>query len=134
MTGRNALPDKDIPEKVIQVIVNRILAEVPQISRVLIDLTSKPPGKHHMCVNPTQNFQAQPSTNNSITILKDSLQQVVHIYLIFTSLSTLFNFRCNCCDSFIFFSPTRFLGNLTADLLVIREYVLVRVMISNVAS
>lgn len=51
MTGKNALPDRDIPEKVIQLIVNRILAEVPQISRVLIDLTSKPPGKLQMIVN-----------------------------------------------------------------------------------
>ncbi|KAI6183691.1 hypothetical protein M3Y97_00516300 [Aphelenchoides bicaudatus] len=44
MTGKNAIPNRDIPEKVIQLIVNRILSEVPQLSRVLIDLTSKPPG------------------------------------------------------------------------------------------
>lgn len=58
MTGKNALPGRDIPEKVgypfrqvislhlqtIEMIVNRIMSEVTYISRVLIDLTSKPPG------------------------------------------------------------------------------------------
>lgn len=43
MTGKNALPGRDIPESVLQLIANRILTEVPQISRVLLDLTSKPP-------------------------------------------------------------------------------------------
>lgn len=44
MTGLPALPGKDIPEKVVLEIVNRVLAEVNGISRVLYDLTSKPPG------------------------------------------------------------------------------------------
>ncbi|KAI6232931.1 Glutamine amidotransferase [Aphelenchoides fujianensis] len=44
MTGRNALPKRDIPEHVLDRIVQRITTEVCFISRVLIDLTSKPPG------------------------------------------------------------------------------------------
>ncbi|KAI6197279.1 Glutamine amidotransferase [Aphelenchoides besseyi] len=43
MTGKNALPTRDIPEEVIKRIVQRISTEVPFISRVLIDLTAKPP-------------------------------------------------------------------------------------------
>lgn len=44
MTGVPATPGKDIPEDVLQEMVNRILNEVDSISRVVYDLTSKPPG------------------------------------------------------------------------------------------
>uniref|UniRef100_A0A7E4W2E9 GMP synthase (glutamine-hydrolyzing) n=1 Tax=Panagrellus redivivus TaxID=6233 RepID=A0A7E4W2E9_PANRE len=44
MTGKAALPGKDIPENCIQEMVNRIAERVPNHSRVLLDLTSKPPG------------------------------------------------------------------------------------------
>ncbi|CAD5210177.1 unnamed protein product [Bursaphelenchus okinawaensis] len=44
MTGMNALPGRDVPVIVFETIVRRIMAEVPLISRVLLDLTSKPPG------------------------------------------------------------------------------------------
>lgn len=44
MTGVAALPGRDLPEKVLQEMVDRILKEVPGISRVVYDLTSKPPG------------------------------------------------------------------------------------------
>ncbi|CAD5214971.1 unnamed protein product [Bursaphelenchus xylophilus] len=44
MTGTNALPGRDIPVIVFETIVRRIMTEVPLISRVLLDLTSKPPG------------------------------------------------------------------------------------------
>lgn len=44
MTGQAALPGRDIPEESILEMVNRIENEVPYISRVMIDLTSKPPG------------------------------------------------------------------------------------------
>ncbi|KAJ8022220.1 GMP synthase [glutamine-hydrolyzing] [Holothuria leucospilota] len=43
MTGVPAIPGKDIPEKVISQIVNEV-ASVPGISRVMYDLTGKPPG------------------------------------------------------------------------------------------
>ncbi|PIK44845.1 putative GMP synthase [Apostichopus japonicus] len=43
MTGVPALPGKDIPEKVVYQMVNEI-ASVPGISRVMYDLTGKPPG------------------------------------------------------------------------------------------
>lgn len=43
MTGLPAVPGKDIPEAVLLQMVERILAEVPGISRVVYDLTSKPP-------------------------------------------------------------------------------------------
>jgi GMP synthase (glutamine-hydrolysing) len=43
MTGLPALPGKDIPVAVLQEMVDRILAEVPGIARVVYDLTSKPP-------------------------------------------------------------------------------------------
>lgn len=44
MTGVPAFPGNHIPEQVIQKIAERILAEVPDISRVLYDCTGKPPG------------------------------------------------------------------------------------------
>lgn len=44
MTGVPATPGKEIPETVLQEMVERILAEVPGIVRVCYDLTSKPPG------------------------------------------------------------------------------------------
>ncbi|OZC12038.1 GMP synthase family protein [Onchocerca flexuosa] len=44
MTGVAALPGKDIPEQNILEIVRRITEHVPLTSRVMIDLTSKPPG------------------------------------------------------------------------------------------
>jgi GMP synthase (glutamine-hydrolysing) len=44
MTGIPALPGRDIPVQVLESMVDRILKEVPGISRVVYDLTSKPPG------------------------------------------------------------------------------------------
>ena len=44
MTGLPAIPGKDIPEEAVNEIVQRILSEVAGISRVVYDLTSKPPG------------------------------------------------------------------------------------------
>jgi len=44
MTGIPALPGTHIPVEAVQEMVDRILQEVPGISRVAYDLTSKPPG------------------------------------------------------------------------------------------
>jgi GMP synthase (glutamine-hydrolysing) len=44
MTGVAAVPGKDIPTRTLGTIVRRILDEVPGISRIVYDLTSKPPG------------------------------------------------------------------------------------------
>ena len=44
MTGIPATPGKEIPFTSLQEMVNRILNEVPEITRVVYDLTSKPPG------------------------------------------------------------------------------------------
>lgn len=44
MTGVPALPGRELPIPALQEMVKRILAEVPGISRVAYDLTSKPPG------------------------------------------------------------------------------------------
>lgn len=44
MTGIAALPERDIPEKNVLEMVRRILGHVKGTSRVMIDLTSKPPG------------------------------------------------------------------------------------------
>lgn len=44
MTGIPARPKKDIPEAVLEELVNEILSNTPNISRVAYDLTSKPPG------------------------------------------------------------------------------------------
>ena len=44
MTGVPAVPGKDIPEVALETMVMKILSEVPRISRVAYDLTSKPPG------------------------------------------------------------------------------------------
>ncbi len=44
MTGVPAIPNVHIPEEALDIMVQRILAEVPCISRVAYDLTSKPPG------------------------------------------------------------------------------------------
>lgn len=44
MTGVPALPGRELPLEVLHQMVDRILAEVPGISRVVYDLTSKPPG------------------------------------------------------------------------------------------
>lgn len=44
MTAKPALPGKEIPETAVYQIVDQILARVPGISRVLYDLTPKPPG------------------------------------------------------------------------------------------
>lgn len=44
MTGVPAIPGVQIPLPVLEEMVSRILKEVPNISRVVYDLTSKPPG------------------------------------------------------------------------------------------
>jgi len=44
MTGAPAIPGKDIPENAVDEMVSRILKEVEKVSRVVYDLTSKPPG------------------------------------------------------------------------------------------
>jgi GMP synthase (glutamine-hydrolysing) len=44
MTGKNALPGKDIPETSILEMVKEIKENVKNCSRVLLDLTAKPPG------------------------------------------------------------------------------------------
>jgi GMP synthase (glutamine-hydrolysing) len=44
MTGVPALPGQEIQEDIIREMVERVLAEVSGISRVVYDLTSKPPG------------------------------------------------------------------------------------------
>ncbi|KJH52593.1 GMP synthase domain protein [Dictyocaulus viviparus] len=44
MTGMAALPGRDIPEKSVVEMARRILVHVRGTSRVMIDLTSKPPG------------------------------------------------------------------------------------------
>jgi len=44
MTGIPAVPGEHIPEKVVYDMVNAIKKEVPLISRVMYDLTAKPPG------------------------------------------------------------------------------------------
>lgn len=44
MTGVPALPGKDLAVEIVQEMATRILKEVPGISRVAYDLTSKPPG------------------------------------------------------------------------------------------
>jgi len=44
MTGQPAVPGVDIPEEALDAIVERILADVDGISRVALDLTTKPPG------------------------------------------------------------------------------------------
>ncbi|KJE97232.1 GMP synthetase, variant [Capsaspora owczarzaki ATCC 30864] len=44
MTGVPAVPGRDIPEDVLSKMVAEVLAATPNISRVVYDLTSKPPG------------------------------------------------------------------------------------------
>jgi len=44
MTGVPAIPGKDLAESTLQRMDERILAEVEGISRVMFDLTGKPPG------------------------------------------------------------------------------------------
>ena len=44
MTGIPAFPGRDIPDETLEKMVNQILSEVKGISRVVFDLTSKPPG------------------------------------------------------------------------------------------
>ncbi len=44
MTGRAAMPGEDLPESVVEEMVDKILKKVAGISRVAYDLTSKPPG------------------------------------------------------------------------------------------
>ncbi|KAL3096075.1 hypothetical protein niasHS_005834 [Heterodera schachtii] len=44
MTGKAALPGRDIPIETIWEMVHRIEGEMPSISAVFVDLTSKPPG------------------------------------------------------------------------------------------
>lgn len=44
MTGVPAVPEVDIPQKAVMEMVERILSEVAGISRVVYDLTAKPPG------------------------------------------------------------------------------------------
>jgi GMP synthase (glutamine-hydrolysing) len=43
MTGRAAVPGEDIPKQAVQEMVEQILDEVPDIARVVYDLSSKPP-------------------------------------------------------------------------------------------
>ena len=42
-TGEAALPGKDIPEEVLQEMVEQLL-KIKGIARVMLDLTAKPPG------------------------------------------------------------------------------------------
>ena len=42
-TGLAAVPGEDIPEDILQEMVDTLLASVPGISRVMLDLTGKPP-------------------------------------------------------------------------------------------
>jgi GMP synthase (glutamine-hydrolysing) len=44
MTGTPAIPGIDINENILDEIIDKILKETPNISRVAYDLTSKPPG------------------------------------------------------------------------------------------
>ncbi len=44
MTGVPAVPKRDIPEIALDRMVEQILLQVPNISKVVYDLTSKPPG------------------------------------------------------------------------------------------
>lgn len=44
MTGVPARPGKEMPKQALDLMVDKILKEVPKISRVAYDLTSKPPG------------------------------------------------------------------------------------------
>ncbi|EFA75840.1 GMP synthetase [Heterostelium album PN500] len=44
MTGVPAVPNQQIPEECLREMVDAILAKTPNISRVVFDLTSKPPG------------------------------------------------------------------------------------------
>jgi GMP synthase (glutamine-hydrolysing) len=44
MTGIAVGPENGLPEKVLDEMVNRILKEVPGITRVVLDMTGKPPG------------------------------------------------------------------------------------------
>lgn len=44
MTGVPAVPGKEIPEQVLFNMVDEILQKTPNVSRVVYDLTSKPPG------------------------------------------------------------------------------------------
>lgn len=44
MTGVPAVPGKDIPEATVLEMARRVEANVVGVSRVLLDLTSKPPG------------------------------------------------------------------------------------------
>lgn len=43
MTGRPAVPGEDIPMDVLQIVTTRLLGEIPGITQVLYDLSSKPP-------------------------------------------------------------------------------------------
>jgi GMP synthase (glutamine-hydrolysing) len=44
MTGVPAYPGKEISEEALQEMVGAIHEEVPNVARVVYDLTSKPPG------------------------------------------------------------------------------------------
>lgn len=44
MTGTPAIPNVDIPDNILYNVVNNIISNTPRISKVMYDLTSKPPG------------------------------------------------------------------------------------------
>lgn len=44
MTGKSAVPEETFPLEMLDEICQTIIANVPGISRILYDLTSKPPG------------------------------------------------------------------------------------------
>jgi len=48
MTGRPAVPGETFPHEMIDEMCQTIKANVPGISRILYDLTSKPPGKKNI--------------------------------------------------------------------------------------
>lgn len=57
MTGRPAVPGETFPHEMIDEICQTIKTDVPGISRILYDLTSKPPGKKiYQCSSPHHSY------------------------------------------------------------------------------
>ena len=56
MTGRPAVPGETFPHEMIDEMCQTIKANVPGISRILYDLTSKPPGKQSRYILRYQSF------------------------------------------------------------------------------
>ena len=72
MTGRPAVPGETFPHEMLEEMCQTIQSNVPGISRILYDLTSKPPGR---------NLHSNPSSSHRIFYFSNDRMGITNITL-----------------------------------------------------